>query len=270
MEILKKLKRKKIFFVCVLLAAFLLIISWRFYNKKNKLPNQYKNFHILKEESTELNYSLLLESGNSVLNTRIIVINNQVDMPTVLGLSKILLLREDGYFLELPGYGEGFEWWKVGDLNDNGYFDIAVLYQNMGSGSFQPFYFYEWNGENFEVELQNSDLFNWDELADLDNDGRMEIVHEFRVSQFAWPWKEIYKWDEEKREFIKANNLFHGIYEEWLKDKELNPDGNFQTLPEFWESQDGQTVLLTNQCLKEKAVLNSKGIFADIDVCYNL
>lgn len=264
------IKKYKIFVIIflLLLGGFFVYIKL---DKKNSkfifkrgLPVQYCNYKTIEEYSVDIRYD---DYRDKNFKSKLVVINK--NYMEYMGISKIILIREDGYFLELPGYGEGFDWWKVGDLNDNGLPDVAVLYQNMGSGSFNPFYFYEWNGENFEVKLNNSNLFNWNKMADLDNDGALEIIHEFRVFQFAWSWKEVYKWDKNESKFIKSNDIFPEIYEEWLKDKELNPNGSFKTDPHFWDTQDGKTVINTNNCLKEKAILNSQGIFADIDECYN-
>jgi len=263
------IKKYKIFIIIslLLLMGFVIGIKLAKNNSDFRLPVQYHNYRIIGEHFIDIKYD---ENCDEDFKSKLMLINR--DEYDCIGISKIVLLRDDGYFLELPGYGEGFEWWQAGDLNKNGFVDVVVLYQNMGSGSSQPFYFYEWNGENFEVKLHNSNLFNWDELVDLDNDGSMEIVHEFRLFQFAWPWKEIYKWQLDQTKgtygFVKANHLFPASYIEWLHDKELNPNGNFETAPDFWESQEGKITLGINQCLKEKAELNSQGVFADIESCY--
>ncbi len=255
----------------LLLAGFIVYIKLVKNNSafifNSDLPAQYHNYRIIGEYFIDIKYD---NRRDEKLKSKLVLINK--DYLEYMGISKIILLREDGYFLELPGYGEGFEWWQVGDLNGNSNLDVAVMYQNMGSGSFKPFYFYEWNGENFEVKLHNSDLFNRVELIDIDDDGMSEIVHSFRLFQFAWPWKEIYEWQYDKTKgtygYVKANNIFPASYNEWLRDKELNPNGNFETAPEFWDTPDGEIVLQTNQCLKEKAILNSQGTFADVDECY--
>lgn len=267
------IKKYKIFIIILLL----FLMSFFIYSKliknnsesifKTDLPAQYHNYRIIGEHFIDIKYD---ENRDENFQSKLVLINR--DYLIYMGISKIILLREDGYFLELPGYGEGFEWWQVGDLNHNSWLDVAVMYQNMGSGSFKPFYFYEWNGENFEVKLHNSNLFNRVELIDIDDNGMAEIVHSFRLFQFAWPWKEIYEWQYDKTKgtdgYVKANNMFPASYNEWLRDKEFNPNGNFETAPEFWNTQDGEIVLQTNQCLKEKAILNSQGTFADVDECY--
>lgn len=265
-----------IFFIIFLCVIFSMCIQKKICGQdfsNIKLPDQYKNYDILAQQAVDLNYHIFLEHPlKKELKANIVLINNTKDYPAYMGLSQIILLREDGYFLELPGYGEGFEWWQIGDLNGNEDLDVAVMYQHMGSGLYKPFYFYEWNGYNFEVKLHNSNLFNRVELIDVDDDGRSEIVHTFRLFQFAWPWKEIYEWQYDKTKgtygYVKASNLFPASYEEWLKDKELNSNGSFETAPEFWETQDGKIVLDINKCLKQKAILNSQGIFADVDDCY--
>lgn len=230
---------------------------------KTDLPTQYHNYRIIGEHFIDIKYD---DSLDKSFQSKLVLINR--DYLEYMGVSKIILLREDGYFLELPGYGEGFEWWQVGDLNHNSWLDIAVMYQNMGSGSFKPFYFYEWNGENFEVKLHNSNLFNRVELIDIDDNGMAEIVHTFRITKFAHTWKEIYKWQFDQKKgtngFVKVNHLFPASYTEWLRDKELNPGGS----QEFYDSPQGQDTIEINNCLKEKAILNSQGIFTDIEDCY--
>lgn len=267
---------KKIYFFIIFF--FLLSLIYFILNEKksciqnfsnNKLPYQYKNYDILAQQAVELNYHIFLEHPlEQGLKTNIVLINNTKDYPTHMGVSKIILLREDGYFLELPGYGEGFEWWQIGDLNGNSNIDVAVMYQNMGSGSYKPFYLYEWSGENFEVKLHNSNLFNRVELIDVDDDGMSEIVHNFRITKFAHTWKEIYQWRYDQKAgsygYVKANNLFPASYNEWLRDKELEPAES----SDFYNSPQNQDTIEINNCLKEKAILNSQGIFADVDDCY--
>src|SRR4030042_3853810 len=202
--------KKKLLIIAGFLAVIFICFTFSNKNKdyiqnfsNNKLPTQYTNYNILAKQAVELKYDIFLENPiEKELTTDIVLINNTKDYPSHMGISKIILLREDGYFLELPGYGEGFEWWQVGDLNGNEDLDVAVMYQNMGSGSFKPFYFYEWNGENFEVKLHNSNLFNRVELIDVDDDGMSEIAHTFRLFQFAWPWKEIYEGQYDKMKGI--------------------------------------------------------------------
>ena len=235
--------------------------------KGNDLPTQYKNYRIIKQELVDV--SIDLNGGDQNLRKKIVVINNDIDSFLSIGFSKILLIREDGYFIELPGWGEGFQWWEVGNLNGNSSPDIAILYQNSGNGSYNHFYFYEWNGYNFEIKLQNKNFHNNDELVDLDNDGIFEIVHNFGLYRWTWGWKEIFKWDKKKQNFVKANHLFPSIYKKWLSDKEPNLNIVYENPPpEYFENPEWKTVETTNNCLKEKATLSAKSIFADIDDCY--
>jgi len=251
------------------LIIVLLAIGYFFFQKKLSaiansfsLPAQYKNFDIISQEERQMNF-FNLEEGNRGVKAKIMVIGNKKDWPTPLGLTKIIFLGEDGYLIELPGYGEGLSWWRVGDFNGNGELDIAVMYESMGSASPDPFYFYEWNGENFDVKLSNRDeIFNEDKMVDLDNDGIYEIKHIYRLDKFAFPWEDIYKWDQQKNEFILANNLFSENYNNWLKKnnyilkKYSLPDDDLERKIDF--------------CLTEKAKILAHGITGGIEECEKL
>lgn len=230
------------------------------------LPRQYKNYSILAKEERRIDF-YSLKYGGKEMTSKIMVINNTIDEPTILGFSKIILVREDGYLLELPGYGEGFSWWRVGDFNDNGSLDIAVMYESMGSGSFDRFYFYEWNGENFEIKLKNEDLFNENKLVDLDNDGIWEIKHTYRINKFAFPWEDIYKWDKQKNEYVLADNLFPANYEKWLIGMENYYKIKFPENPDIYSSPGGEILREINACLTIKAKMFIKGVFGNIDEC---
>lgn len=238
----------------------------------NGLPKQYKDYKILKEEVVDINFG---NEDDEHLEKKLIIINNNQGQGLSMGFSKMILLREDGYFIELPGWGEGFRWWQIGDFTNNHRLNIVVMYDNSGNGAYNPFYFYEWNGYNFEIKLQNNSLYNSNELIDLDDDGVLEILHTLNLGRWSWSWPEIYKWNG--RQFAKVNHLFPEIYKEWLKDKhyDLNTDpcittegkmgDEFCTKWKEWIKQE--KIEEINNCLKEKAILNSQGIFADGNNC---
>lgn len=242
----------------------------------NGLPKQYKDYRILEEKV--LNIKFGDEDGrDDSLKKRLIVINNSKNWSSSVGLSKMILLREDGYFIELPGWGEGFRWWQTGYLNGNHRLDIAVMYENSGNGAYNPFYFYEWNGYNFEIKLQNDNFHNNNELIDLDGDGLMEVLHFVNLRKWSWSWPEIYKWNARKQEFVKSNHLFSEIYTEWLKDNQFDPSADPCVTAEgemgdefcagWKEWRDWEALKKLGSCLTEKAILNSQGIFADVDDC---
>ncbi|MBU1179668.1 hypothetical protein KJ885_01860 [Patescibacteria group bacterium] len=200
-----RLKNKKDILIILFIFITIGLVLYTQLSKDDKLPRQYKDYEILDKKEVFLYYGL---DNLHNKKTQLFVINNRKDYDTVLGLSKIILVREDGYFLELPGYGEGFQWWEVGDFNKNADLNIAVMYQNMGSGSFDPFYFYQWNGYNFDVKINNHNLFNDDKLVDLDHDGIMEVLHTFRSFRMEEPddlCKETYVWNRENGEFEKKD-----------------------------------------------------------------
>ena len=254
------------FILLLIIAVFVFRQKLEAIAEQFSLPRQYNNYTILTKEERQIDF-YSLKYGSKKMISKIMVINNIIDEPTVLGLSKIILIREDGYLLELPGHGEGFNWWKVGYFNGNGNLDIAVMYENMGSGSFDPFYFYEWNGENFEIKLKNDDLFNENKLVDLDNDGIWEIRHIYRLSKFSFPWEDIYKWDKQKNEYILADSLFPANYEKWLNDMKNYYSVRFPDNPNIYSSPNGEYLKEINICLKEKANMFIKGISGNIDEC---
>lgn len=253
-------------FLLLIIAVFVFRQRLEVIANQFSLPRQYKNYTILAKEEKQIDF-YSLKYGSKKMISKIMVINNIIDEPTVLGLSKIILVREDGYLLELPGHGEGFIWWRVGDFNGNGNLDIAVMYESMGSESFNPFYFYEWNGENFEIKLKNDDLFNEDKMVDLDNNGIWEIKHIYRLSKFAFPWEDIYKWDKQKNEYILADSLFPNNYERWLNDIKNYYSIKFPDNPDIYSPPDGEYLKEINTCLIEKANKFIKGIFGNIDEC---
>lgn len=257
-----------VIFIILLLIGFFLFeyLLYKKYLILNGLPAQYRNYYIISEQESEMNF-FISKDEVKMMKFKIMVINNNIDRPTVQGLSKMIFLREDGYLIELPGSGEGLNWWKMGDFdgkNSNGLQDlyVAVLYENMGSGSFDPFYLYKWNGENFEILLKNDDLFNEDELVDLNNDGVMEIKHTYRLDKFAFPWEDIYAWDKWKEEYILVNHLFPLNYTQWLETN--NHD--------IWDysGPNGAYLKEINACLVNRAKMFANSVYGNIDECKQL
>jgi len=232
--------------------------------KETNLSQQYANYRIIQEEYVDLNFD-----DNKKLPIRLAVINNNIDSVLSIGISKIILVRDNGYFLELPGWGEGFNWWEVGDSNNNTLLDVSILYKNGGNGAYNKFYFYEWNGRNFEIKLHNNNLHNWDKLKDLDGDGVMEIIHSFHLLRWAYDWTDIYKWNTIKQDWQKSNQLFPEFYEKWLIDKEIIPGITYENPPdEYFDTAEWRDTIQIDKCLQGKAYLNSQGIFADVEDCF--
>ena len=262
-------KRKKLILVILFISLILvagIFLYFKFFPKQleqNQLPAQYKDCEILAKK--EIKEERLIQDDLKEMKAELIVIKDRVFGPVSIGFSKIIFLFEDGYFLELPGYGYGLRWWRVGNLVGKQPWDleVAVMYEGGGSGSFAPFYFYRWNGVNFEIEFQNRDLFNENEMVDLDNDGILEIVHTFRLDKFAFNWREVYKWDDKKMEFVKANNLFPEVYENWIKEQDEYFEKQSKENPKWYDSPFGKSMRELEACLREKAQLNLEGVFGE-------
>lgn len=240
--------------------------------KVGSLPTEYRNYIILRETEIDVD-----KDGRQ---ERLVVVNTNKDYLSI-GISKLLLVKENGDFLELSGKGEGFNWWQVGDFNQNSQMEIAIMYENSGNGAYNPFYLYEWNGEEFQILLENKNGGNWDELIDMNGDGLLEILHTFLITKWGPSWVEVFQWDDrEKQKYVKANHKFPDLYEKWLKEEmnrnirgELLPYSlagvpGYRHTPEELKEVDLKRKL--SECLIEEAVANYNGIFADaINDCVN-
>lgn len=233
-----------------------------YYLRFGSLPEQYEDYYVIEQKE-------IVEPLG-----RLVIINNNREGLSI-GFSKLIFIKESGEVIELPGWGEGFNWWRVGDFNGNGAVEVAVMYENSGSGVYNPFYLYEWNGESFEIKVENKDGGNWDKLVDLDGDDIMEVVHTWSIDKWGPGWREVFAWDKERQKYVKANHQFPQIYKEWLEQR-----GYIMTEDEFLaETSEGLRPLIPREiselglrailgaCLFDKVMLNVQGSFADIDGC---
>jgi len=177
--------------ILLVLVCFSVVIGSYFFvynlgKQVSVLPREYKEYEILAQMSID----------KYVNGAQLIVVNahkkNGIPVASLYE-SKIIFVQNDKVF-ELSGGGGGLEWWYVGDINGNGMFDIAVMYDGMGSISAGAFYIYEWNGAGFDVLLHNQDMDNRNELIDIDGDWIKEIVHTYRKEEHGENVRDVYKW----------------------------------------------------------------------------
>lgn len=162
--------------------------------------------------------------------------------------------------------GDHFEWWKMEDINKDDLKEIAIQLQYVGPGRTHIFYLYQEKNNKFNLLLFFDDGDSNTELKDLNGDGIQEIEHSFSLDctgmagRQLTPWKEVYFWKEGK--YQKANHLFSEIYQELLK-----------TYDSFLVEKDDPSIIFYQpiiNCLKEKAQLNSQGVFGDGRTCVKI
>lgn len=176
------------------IGLFMIVISFMahffFFEKKEfALPEQYKNYKIIKEEKTDIN-----KDGE---DEKIVVVSNmQTEYSS--GDTRTILIKKDGTFLEISQYGSKLQWQKIGDFNKNGKTDITTFYGYSGSAGFGQLYLQEWSGNNFRSLLSKEDVENTAELKDLDGDGIEEIVYSFHQAKWGREDHRTYKWDGDK------------------------------------------------------------------------
>lgn len=163
-----------------------------FFEKKEfELPKQYKDYSIIKKENIDID-----KDG---VDEKIVIVSN-ISTEYSNGITKMMLVKKDGTFLEMSGFGSELQWQQVGDFNKNGKTDVAVSYGYSGSGGFGRFYLYEWEGEFFSTILFKEDVENRAELKDLDNDGIKEVVYNFKQTKWGKEEQQIYGWNDDKME----------------------------------------------------------------------
>jgi len=161
------------------------------------IPSEYKNFDILTEEKVDID-----KDGRE---EKLAVISN-VSKYFTSGVTKILLIKKDGSFLELPDDGLELRWFKTGDINRNGKMDIAVLFGYSGSGGWGQFYLYEWDDGNFITLFSRDEMGGEAYFQDLDSDNREEMVFGFYPEKWGRKHLQFYKWDEEKLSYVLNND----------------------------------------------------------------
>ncbi|MBI3273717.1 MAG: transglycosylase SLT domain-containing protein [Candidatus Colwellbacteria bacterium] len=151
------------------------------------LPPKYQDFSILGEEYVDIK-----KDGNK---EKLLVVSN---IPTefTAGITKILFVKADGSFFELPDNNGELQWWKVRDFNKNGALDVAVLYGYSGSAGFGKFYLYEWTGSRFVTLLSREDIGSEVDFQDINGDGKEEVLYTFLLSKWGGrKQKDTYTWD---------------------------------------------------------------------------
>jgi hypothetical protein len=165
-----------------------------FFKQPFSIPGKYAEYTVLSEEEVDMN-----KDGQ---NEKIVIISN---IPTefTFGVTKMLLIKRDGSFVEISEDGSELQWWRIGDFNKNGKMDIAVLYGYRGSAGFGQFYLHEWSDDGFVALFAKEDISNEVVFEDLDNDGLQEIIYSFQPLKWSKMQREIYKWDKKSSAYIK-------------------------------------------------------------------
>lgn len=191
---------KVLFFISLFISVFILISAALTFLFKEPfpIPPDYKDFTVLAEKKIDINKDNRAEK---------LIIVSSVPTKFTFGITKIILVRKNGSFLELPKKGGMFLWWQIADFNKNKRTDIAVLYDSFGSAGFRTFYLYEWTGQDFKILFTKDDIANQIDFKDLDNDGLEEILYSFQLSKWDKKISEIYKWNKEKEDYIKISML---------------------------------------------------------------
>lgn len=162
------------------------------------------------------------------------------------------------------GIGDHLDWWGFEDINGGNNNEFYAQFAFAGTASVHPFYLYSYKNGEFKLLLKLSEARSKAEVIDLDNDGIKEIVYKYALSgsgnreRETLRWKDI--WRLENGKPIKVNNQFPDEYKELIPiyDRSLTSKYN----EDFYESD-----YPVYKCLKEKALQNISGQFADAKEC---
>lgn len=163
--------------------------------------------------------------------------------------------------------GEHLDWWTLDDINNDGFQELAIQFAMIGSAGSHPFYLYQYKNNDFNLLFKFIEGNSNVELKDIDNNSNERIIYSFTLGSIGilektnTPWKEVWTWQD--GEYQLANHLFPKIYQDMI------PMYNdlIENVKQNNVAQSYQKVLF---CLKEKAELNSQGIFANGRECSSL
>jgi len=173
-------------------------------------------------------------------------------------------LLRDGHFREPGEYLERF---RFDDSFEQGYGKRVLLVQfaNSGTAGVHPFYVYSFDmkKKTFTLLLKLVEASNKVEIKDLDSDGNPEIVDSYSLSgtggveRNSLRWKDI--WHIENGNFTRVNEKFPQEYQDLFSAYAFalgNPDANYYS-----------PVI---NCLKEKAILITRGKRAEVTPCQKI
>lgn len=278
---MEKVKWKKVFIliiVCFILFISLLLLYIRISNKKVK--RTFSTIEIGSETfpknpvlDAPVPYLDILKQTNLNENTNI----SQVSHAAYSGTGLILADKNDVFLSWLPegeliykdgisikSLGDVLDWWGFEDIDEDRNKEFYAQFGIAGTASVHPFYLYSYKNDEFKLLLKLSEARSKAEVIDLDNNGTKEIVYRYALSgsgnreRETLRWKDI--WRLENGKPIKVNNQFPNEYKELIPiyDRALTSKYN----EDFYKPD-----YPVYTCLKEKALQNMSGQFADAKEC---
>lgn len=160
--------------------------------------------------------------------------------------------------------GEHLDWWGFEDIDGDNNNEFYAQFAFAGTAGVHPFYLYSYKNDGFKLLLKLSEARSKAEGIDLDNNGTKEIVYGYALSgsgnreRETFRWKDI--WRLENGIPIKVNNQFPNEYKELIPIYERSLTSKYNQ--DFYEPD-----YPVYTCLKEKALQNISGQFADAKEC---
>ena len=151
------------------------------------LPAAYQNNVII------MDTQIYLEHADKARH-RLVIVSDDPD--SSFGIIKTILISDQGDSMELSQSGGSLQTIDIGDFNQNGKTDIAVLYGYTGSAGYGDFYLQELSGNEVKTLIHREDIANNFKLIDVNFDDMPEVIYQFHPEKWARPEQEIYTWDK--------------------------------------------------------------------------
>jgi hypothetical protein len=235
-----------------ILGIFGIFLLRNFSLKSKNLP---ENFELLRKIQIDKNQYLAIFQEITSSQVGFALLDRKLHFKKWLPQADILLPPQKDALR-----GDHFEWLKRGDYNKDGVEEVVIQTQYAGPARIHLFYLYQFKKEKSKLLLYLEDSASETKLNDFNRDGIFEIEHTFSLDgtgvagRNLTQWKEIWAWNG--KEYQKANNLYPESCSDLIKfynDILENPPDE--------ESMIHYRPII--ECLKEKALLNQKEIFAD-------
>lgn len=100
------------------------------------------------------------------------------------------------------------------DLDADGEPEIVSRWEQDGSGGTKSFHLHKWDGNKYKLIGESVAMQLQDELQDLNDDGRPEIILRYHVGphQLPTPWVDVYTLTQ--AQLIDASNEYPELYQE--------------------------------------------------------